>query len=74
MIELAFLKEKECDICDFWYFLNNSFMFQPNVCKRCHDLLILSINLSDIAVLNIKCSVYCCIISLIGKNEKKKFY
>ena len=56
-IELMFLKElmlikqvdqKECDICHYWYFLNYSFKFQPNVCNRCHDLLMISINLSDI--------------------------
>ena len=29
----------------------------------------MSVNLSDIAVLNIKGSDYCCIISLIRKNE-----
>ena len=29
----------------------------------------MSINLSDIATLNIKGSDYCCIISLIGKNQ-----
>ena len=31
---------RECDICHYWYFLNYSFTFQPNVCNRCHDLLI----------------------------------
>ena len=59
---------KECDICHCWYFLNYSFKFQPNVCNRCHDLLI-SMNLSDIAILNIKGSDYYCIISLISRNE-----
>ena len=29
----------------------------------------MSMNLSDITVLNIKCSYYCCTISLIRKNE-----
>ena len=29
----------------------------------------MSINLSDIAILNIKSSDYCCIISLIRENE-----
>ena len=33
------------------------------------DFLMMSINLSDIANLNIKGSDYCCIISLITKNE-----
>ena len=45
---------KECDICYYWYFLNYSFKFQPNVCNRCHDLLMISINLSDIGILNNK--------------------
>ena len=44
-------------------------MFQPNVCNRCHDLLMMSVNLGEIAVLNIKGSDYCCIISLISKKE-----
>ena len=60
---------KQCDVCHYWYFLNYSFKFQPNVCYRCHDLLIMSLILSDISFLNIKGSDYCCIISLISKNE-----
>ena len=47
----------ECDICHYWYFLNKGFKFQPNICNRCHDLLMMSINLSDIAMLNIKCVI-----------------
>ena len=58
---------KECDICHYWYFLNYSFKFQTNVCNRCHDLLMMSLNLSDIAIINIKGSNYHCIVSLISK-------
>ena len=36
---------KECDICHYWYFLNYSFNFWPNVCNRCDDLLMMYINL-----------------------------
>ena len=60
---------KGCDVCHYQYFLNYSFTFQPNVCDRCHELLMMSINLSDIAILNIKGSDHRCIISLISKNE-----
>ena len=60
---------KECDICHYWYLLNYSCKFQPNVCNRCHDLFMMSMNYSDIAILNIKGSDYRCIISLISKNE-----
>ena len=49
----------ECGICRYWYFLNCSFEF--------HSLLMMSMNLSDIAILNIKDSAYPCIISLISK-------
>ena len=64
---------KQCDICHDWYFLNYSFKFQPNVCNRCHDLFMMSINLSDIAILNIKGSDYRCIICLISKNKAINF-
>ena len=60
---------KESDICHYWSFLNYSFKFQTNVCNRYHDLLMMSMNLSDIAILNIEGSDYRCIISLISKNE-----
>ena len=53
---------KECDICHYWY-------FQPNACNRCYNLLMMSMNLRDIAILKIKGSDYRCIISLIRKNE-----
>ena len=45
---------KECDIFHYWYFLNYNCTFQPNVCNRCHDLFVMSINLSDIAILNVE--------------------
>ena len=60
---------KECDICHYWHFLCYSFKFQPNVCNRCDDLLMMSMSLSDIAILNNKGLDYRCIISLIRKIE-----
>ena len=49
---------KECDIYHYWYLLNKGFKFQPNVCNRCHNLLMMSMNLSDIAILSIKSADY----------------
>ena len=63
---------RECDICHYWYFINYSSKFQPNVSNRCHDLLMMSMNLSDIAILNIRGSHYHCIIRLISNNEAIK--
>ena len=58
-------ESKECDITHYWYFLNKGFNFQPNVCNRCHNLLIVSVKLSDFAILSIKVD-YRCIISGIS--------
>ena len=78
---MTFLKElmlmnqvhqKSVIFVTIWYFLNYSFKFQPNVCNRYHDLLMISMNLNDIAILNIKGSDYHCIISLISKSEAIK--
>ena len=60
---------KESHIHHYWYFSNYSFKWQPNVCNRCHDLLMMSMILTNIAILNIEGSDYRCIISLISKNE-----
>ena len=39
---------KECIICHCWYFLNKGFKFQPNICNRYHDVLMMSINIAII--------------------------
>ena len=62
-------ESKKCDICHYWYFVSNGFTFQLNFCNECHDLLMISMNISDIAILNIKSADYRCIISGINKNK-----
>ena len=77
LIELTFRKElrlikqvlQKSDIFHCWCFLNGSFKFQPNVSNRCDNILMMSVDLSDIVILIIKGSDYHCIISLISKNE-----
>ena len=61
---------KECDI---WYSLNFTCKFQTNVCIRYYDLLMMSMNLCDIAILNIKGCDYHCIITGISKSEAIKY-
>ena len=60
---------KEYDICHYWYFLDDEFNVQPHVCNGCHDLLMVSMNLSHAAILNNKDHDYHCIISGISKIE-----
>ena len=51
-------ESKECDICHYWYFLDKGFKFQLNVCNGYHDLLMMSMILSNNAILNIKSADY----------------
>ena len=47
-------------------------MFQPYVYNRCHDLLIIFMNLRNIVVLKIKNADYRCIITGVSKSEAIK--
>ena len=44
---------KECIICHNYQNLYIWFKFQPNVCSGCRDVLMMSMNLDNIATLNI---------------------
>ena len=58
-------KLKECDISHYCYFLDKGFNFQLDVFNGCYDLLMISVNIRGIAILNINCGGYYCIISRI---------
>ena len=45
------------------------FKFQSYVYNRCHDLVMMSMSLSDIDILDIKGADYRCIISGISQSE-----
>ena len=49
-------------IYHYWFF-NHGFEFQNSVCNVCHDLAMLSANISDIAIITIKNIDYRCILS-----------
>ena len=53
-------------------FLHKRFKFQPCVCNVCHDLLIVSMNLSNIAILKMKNVDYYSIVSGVSKLEAIK--
>ena len=62
-------KSKECSTCHYWYLSNKGFKFQPCICSRSHDLLMMSMNLSNIAILKIKSADYHILIGGISKSE-----
>ena len=44
-------------------------MFQQFVCNGCHGVLMMSINLNDIAISNINGADYRCIINGVSKSD-----
>ena len=38
-------KSKECIICHYWYFKNIGYKFEPYVCNKCHDILMMAYEL-----------------------------
>ena len=57
---------KKYYICHYWYFLDKGFKFESYVCNKCHDVLIMPINLNNIADLNINGADYHCVIIVIS--------
>ena len=67
MILLKIIKVK-----DAWFativFFNHGFKLQDSVCNGCHELTMVSFNISDIAIITFK-NVDCCCIHNISKSE-----
>ena len=65
-------KSKECSICHYWHFLGKGFKFQADIWNCYHDVLRMSRNLSNIAILNIQGVDNYYIMGGISKNEAIK--
>ena len=49
---------KECDICNYLYFLDKSFKYELYLCNGCHDLIQKAMNFNDVAIVPIKGNDY----------------
>ena len=59
---------KEQIICHYWQF-DHRLKFQISVSNGCHDLMLLCLNLSNIAIITVKEVDYCCITYDTGKYD-----
>ena len=62
-------ESKESILCHHWYFLDKGFKSRLNVCNALHYVLIMSMNLKDIAILNNRGVDYRSIINGINKSN-----
>ena len=45
---------KECDICNYWYFKNIGFKYEPYLCNSCHNLMEKAISFNNVAIVYVK--------------------
>ena len=60
---------KECNICNYWHFLNKKFNYDPYICNGCHDLMKKAMSFKNVAIVSIKgndCRIHFCYTS---KND-----
>ena len=54
---------KECNICNYWYFLSKNFSCKPYLCNGCYDLMLKAMNFNDVAI-----------VSVNGRNFRNHFW
>ena len=64
---------KECMICHYFFFNHGRFKFQDSVCNGCHDLTMLTINISNIAIITVKNIIIAVLFETLG-NLKQLIY
>ena len=60
---------KERDICRYWYFLNESFTYEPYLCNGCHYLMQKAMNFNDVAIVSVKGNDYRIHFWYMSKND-----
>ena len=49
---------KECDICNYWYFKDIGFKYEPYLCNGFHNLMQKAISFNNVAIVYIKGNAY----------------
>ena len=60
---------KACMVCHYWFF-NHGFKYEDSVCNDCHNLTMLCLNISDIAMITIEGVDYRCVIDDVSNSKQ----
>ena len=63
------MSQKECNICQYWFFSDKDFKYEPYLCNGCHDLMQKAMNFNDVAIVSIKEKFYRIHFWYISKND-----
>ena len=56
-------------LCHYWYFKDVGLKFEPHMCNKCHDVLMSSYELENIATLHVKEIDFRCILWGISRDK-----
>ena len=48
-------------ICQYWYFKDIGYKFEPHVCNKSHDITVMAYEFKNIAIMNVKGIDYRCV-------------
>ena len=65
------INKKKCMLCHYWYFLNKNFSSGPYLCDGCHNIMQKCNKPKNIAIVQIKKSVYRIYFLYMSKCEAK---
>ena len=60
---------KEFNICNYWYFLDKNFNYEPYLCNGCHDLIQKAMSFKNVAIVSIKGNDYRIHFCYVSKND-----
>ena len=63
---------KECMICQYWYFKDIGYKYEPCVCNQCHDLSMVVYGINDFMILSTKGVDHRCCVFNMSKNDAIK--
>ena len=63
---------KECDLCHYWYFLDEGFMLELYLCNGCHDLMQKALNFNDVAIVSVEGRDYRIHFWYMSKDDGRK--
>ena len=63
------VKSKDCMICHYWYFNDIGYKYEPHVCNKCPDLLMVVYDLKNFMILNIKGVDYRCYVFNMSRSD-----
>ena len=56
-------------ICHYWYFKDVGYKYEPHVCNKCHDLLMVVYDPRNFMILNIKGVHYRCYVFNMNRSD-----